>query len=106
MKYNFKEGKQRIIKMLEEQIEDFKKDMLQDIKGVINEEREDAMDQIEDIMQSIEFNTRFCKEAIGKVKCASNIYEILDAMESTVYEEMEETVLKELFGLESIIREN
>ena len=106
MKYNFKEGKQRVIKMLEEHIFNFKTDMSQDIKIIINEEREDAIDQVEDIIETIRINTNYHETAINKVKQASTIVEILDAMESTVYEEMEEAVLSELLGLESITREN
>ena len=106
MKYNFKEGKQRVIKMLEEHIFDFKTDMSQDIKTIINEEREDVIDQVEDIIDTIRINTNYHETAINKVKQASTIVEILDAMESTVYEEMEEAVLSELLGLESITREN
>ena len=106
MKYNFKEGKQRVIKMLEEHIFDFKTDMSQDIKTIINEGREDAIEQVEDIIESIRFNTNYCETAINKVKQASTVVEILDAMESTAYEEMEETVLTELFGLESVTRED
>jgi hypothetical protein len=106
MKYNFKEGKQRVIKMLEEHIFNFKTDMSQDIKIIINEEREDAIDQVEDIIETIRINTNYHETAINKVKQASTVVEILDAMESTVYEEMEETVLSELFGLESVTRED
>jgi hypothetical protein len=106
MKYNFKEGKQRVIKMLEEHIFNFKTDMSQDIKTIINEEREDVIDQVEDIIDTIRINTNYHETAINKVKQASTIVEILDAMESTVYEEMEEAVLSELLGLESITREN
>ena len=106
MKYNFKEGKQRVIKMLEEHIFDFKTDMSQDIKTIINEGREDAIEQVEDIIESIRMNTNYCEIAINKVKQSSTVVEILDAMESTAYEEMEETVLTELFGLESVTRED
>jgi hypothetical protein len=106
MKYNFKEGKQRVIKMLEEHIFNFKTDMSQDIKIIINEEREDAIEQVEDIIESIRMNTNYCEMAINKVKQSSTVVEILDAMESTAYEEMEETVLSELFGLESVTRED
>jgi hypothetical protein len=106
MKFNFEEGKQRIIKMLEEHIVDFKKDMLQDIKITINEDADisgtNAIDQIEDIIETIKTNTNYCEKAIGKVKQAKSIAEVLLAMENTCYEEMEETTLNELFGLEGI----
>jgi hypothetical protein len=106
MKYNFKEGKQRVIKMLEEHIFNFKTDMSQDIKIIINEEREDAIEQVEDIIESIRMNTNYCEKAIDKVEQASTVAEVLKAMYMTVYEEMEETVLSELFGLESVTRED
>ena len=106
MKYNFKEGKQRVIKMLEEHIFNFKADMSQDIKTIINEEREDAIEQVEDIIESIRMNTNYCEMAINKVKQASTVAEVLKAMCLTAYEEMEEIVLSELFGLESVVRED
>jgi hypothetical protein len=106
LRFNFEEGKQRVITMLEEQTVDFNKDMLQDIKGVINEEREDATEVIEEIIESIRLHTRFNEKAIDKVKQASTVAEVLKAMYMTVYEEMEETVLTELFGLESVTKED
>lgn len=106
MKYNFKKGKQRVIKMLEEHIFDFKTDMSQDIKIIINEGKEDAIEQVEDIIESIRMNTNYCEMAINKVKQASTVAEVLKAMCLTAYEEMEETVLSELFGLESVTRED
>jgi hypothetical protein len=106
MKFNFKEGKQRVIDMLETHIENFESDMLQDIRTVINEDREETVDQIEDIIESIRMNTNYCEKAIKKVQNSSTVAEILSSMEGTCYEEMEETVLTELFGLESITRED
>lgn len=106
LKFNFKEGKQRVIKMLEEHIDNFTHDMLQDIRIVINEDRNETVDQIEDIIESIRMNTNSCEKAIYKVKQAKSIAEVLDATENTCYEEMEEIVLNELFGLESITRED
>ena len=106
MKFNFNEGKQRVIDMLEEHIEDFSHDMLQDIRIVINEDREETVDQIEDIIKTIKTNTNHCMKAIEKVQNSSTVAEILASMELTCYEEMEETVLAELFGLKSITRED
>jgi hypothetical protein len=106
MKFNFKEGKQRVIDMLEEHIENFEFDMLQDIRTVINEDREETVDQIEDIIKTIKTNTNHCMKAIENVQNSSTVAEILTSMELTCYEEMEETVLAELFGLESITRED
>lgn len=105
LRFNFTEGKQRVIKMLEEHINDFTHDMLQDIRMIVNEDRDETIDQIEDIIESIRMNTNYCEKAIEKVEQASTIAEVLKAMYMTVYEEMEVTVLNELFGLKSVTRE-
>ena len=106
MKFNFKEGKQRVIDMLEGHIEDFEFDMLQDIKMSIQDIDRDTVDQIEDIIKTIKTNTNHCMKAIGKVQNSSTVAEILVSMELTCYEGMEETVLAYLFGLEDITRED
>jgi|LakMenEpi03Aug12_release.lakeMendotaPanAssembly.Ray.scaffolds.fasta_scaffold541955_2 hypothetical protein len=104
MKFNLEEGKQRVIKMLEEHIVDFKTDMLQDIKGVINEDREDTIEQIDDIIGSIKNNTLFVNIAIEGVREAITVTEVLDAMENTCFEETEERTILVLFGLgESVV---
>ena len=106
MKFNFKEGKQRVIDMLEGHIEDFEFDMLQDIKMSIQDINDDTVDQIEDIIKTIKTNTNHCMKAIEKVQNSSTVAEILASMELTCYEGMEETVLAYLFGLEDITRED
>jgi hypothetical protein len=106
LKFSFEEGKQRVIDMLEEHINDFTHAMLQDVRMIINEDRDEIVDQIEDIIESIRMNTNYCEKAIKKVQNSSTVAEILSSMEGTCYEEMEETVLTELFGLESITRED
>jgi hypothetical protein len=106
MKFNFKEGKQRVIDMLEGHIENFEFDMLQDVRISIQDIDENTVDQIEDIIKTIKTNTNHCMKAIEKVQNSSTVAEILASMELTCYEEMEETVLAELFGLESITRED
>jgi hypothetical protein len=106
MKFNFNEGKQRVVDMLEGHIEDFEFDMLQDIKMSIQDIDDDTVDQIEDIIKTIKTNTNHCMKAIEKVQNSSTVAEILTSMELTIYEEMEETVLAYLFGLESITRED
>jgi hypothetical protein len=106
MKFNFKEGKQRVIDMLEGHIENFEFDMLQDIKMSIQDINDDTVDQIEDIIKTIKTNTNHCMKAIEKVQNSSTVAEILLSMELTCYEGMEETVLAELFGLSSITRED
>ena len=47
-------------------------------------------------------NRNYAEKAIVKVQNANSIIKILAAMENTCFEEMEETVLNELFGLKSI----
>jgi hypothetical protein len=106
MKFNFNEGKQRVIDMLETHIENFEFDMLQDIKMSIQDINDDTVDQIEDIIKTIKTNTNHCMKAIEKVQNSSTVAEILTSMELTCYEGMEETVLAYLFGLESITRED
>jgi hypothetical protein len=106
LKFSFEEGKQRVIDMLEEHINDFTHAMLQDVRMIINEDRDEIVDQIEDIIESIRMNTNYCEKAIKKVQNSSTVAEILSSMEGTCYEEMEETVLTELFGLESITRKD
>jgi hypothetical protein len=106
MKFNFNEGKQRVIDMLEEHIDDFEFDMLQDIRISLQDTDKDTVDQIEDIIKTIKSNTRLVEKAIEKVQNSSTVAEILASMERTCYEEMEETVLTELFGLNSITRED
>ena len=103
--FDFDEGKERVIKMLEESIENFTHDMLIDVRSVINDEDEDVIDQIESIIDDIRTHERFIKEAIEKVKESTTVLEILGAMENTSFEEEEETVLCALFGLMSITRE-
>ncbi len=107
MKFNFNEGKQRVIDMLENSIKDFESDLLQDIKTIANRDRGDeTIDQIEDVINSIRMNANYCEKAIKKVQDSSTVAEILASMRNTVYEEMEETVLAELFGLDSLTRED
>jgi hypothetical protein len=104
MEFNFEEGKQRIIKLLENHIDDFTHDMMQDIRGVINGDREEVLDQIEDIIKTTRTNTELNKNAISKIQAASSVFEVLEAVEDTVFEEMEMEILTELFGLGEIIR--
>jgi hypothetical protein len=102
LRFNFEEGKQRVIVMLEEHIDGFTHDMLQDIGIVINRDKDETVDQIEDIIESIRLNSNACENAMLKVKSATSIIEVIEAMDDTGFEGMEETVLNELFGLESI----
>jgi hypothetical protein len=102
LRFNFEEGKQRVIAMLEEHVDSFTNEMFQDIGIVVNRDKDRTVDEIEDIIQSIRLNFNACKNAISKVKSATSIIEVIEAMDDTGFEEMEETVLNELFGLESI----
>lgn len=104
LEFNFNEGKQRVIDLLEEHIDNFTHDMLTDIRTIINEDRDEVVDQIEDIVKTIRSNTKYCEKAIKRVQDSSTVAEILTSMENTCYEEMEETVLNELFGLSSLTR--
>jgi hypothetical protein len=102
LRFNFEEGKQRVITMMSERVDNFTHDMLQDIRSVTNEDRDDTLDQIEEIIKSIRFTKHAIEIATERVKSAIYIQEVLEAMEDTMFEDMEETVLGELFGLESV----
>jgi hypothetical protein len=103
LRFNFEEGKQRVIAMMSERVDNFTHDMLQDIRLVINEDRDETLDQIEGIIESIRYTKRNTENATERVKSAIYIREVLEAMENTMFEEMEETVLGELFGVDIII---
>jgi predicted DNA-binding antitoxin AbrB/MazE fold protein len=103
MKFNFEEGKQRVIAIMSERVDDFTHDMLQDIRSVINEDRDETLDQIEEIIESIRFTKREVESATELVKSATSIQRVLEAMEETMFEGMEETVLGELFNVDIVI---
>jgi hypothetical protein len=100
VKFNFEEGKQRVIAMMSERVDNFTHDMLQDVRSVINEDRDETLDQIEEIIKSIRFTKRAVEVATERVKSAIYIQEVLEAMEDTMFEDMEETVLGELFNVD------
>lgn len=102
LEFNFEEGKQRVIDMLENHISDFERDMMHDVKITIDRAKVDVLEEVEDIIETARMNRNYAEKAIVKVQNANSIIKILEAMENTVYEEMEETVLNELFGLKSI----
>lgn len=104
MEFNFEEGKQRIIKLLENHIEDFTHDMMQDIRGVVNGDREEVLDQIEDIIWIIRKSNKLIELAIEKLQAANSVFEVLEAVEDTMFEDMEMEILTELFGLEEVIK--
>lgn len=103
MKFNFEEGKQRVITMMMDRVDDFTHDMFQDIRSVINEDRDETLDQIEEIIESIRFTKRDIENATEQVKSATSIQEVLEAMNDTMFEGMEETVLGELFNVDFIV---
>ena len=103
VKFNFEEGKQRVIAMMSERVDNFTHDMLQDVRSVINEDRDETLDQIEEIIKSIRFTKSAVEVATERVKSAIYIQEVLEAMEDTMFEDMEETVLGELFNVDIII---
>ena len=102
LEFNFEEGKQRVINLLENHINDFERDMMHDVKITIDRAKADVLEEVEDIIETARMNRNYAEKAIVKVQNANSIIKILAAMENTVYEEMEETVLNELFGLKSI----
>jgi hypothetical protein len=103
MKFNFEEGKQRVIAMMSERVDDFIHDMFQDIRSVINEDRDETLDQIEEIIESIRSTKRDIEHTTERVKSATSIQSVLWAMEGTMFEDMEETVLGELFNVDITI---
>jgi len=104
MEFNFEEGKQRVIKLLENHIDDFTHDMMQDIRGVVNGDREEVLDQIEDIIWIIRKSNKLIELAIEKLQAANSVFEVLEAVEDTIFEEMEMEILTELFGLKEVIK--
>lgn len=102
MNVNFKEGKERVIRRLVDFMEDFEKDMLQDIKIIINRDNEDATGDIEDIIECIRDHQNNTQLAIDKVTNANSLFEILKAMENTVFEEDEATILQAFLGVDSV----
>jgi hypothetical protein len=103
LEFNFEEGKQRVIAMMLEHVDNFIHDMMQDIRSVINEDRDETLDQIEEIIESIRYTKRNIENATERVKSAITIQEVLEAMNDTMFEDMEETVLGELFGVDIVI---
>ena len=102
MNIDFKESVQRVIDLLVDFSEGFEKDMLQDIKSIAFHEEEDAVDQIKDIIESIQINKRYAEEAITRLGKADSLKDVLLAMRNTVFEEEEATVLKAFLGVDSV----
>jgi len=102
MKIDFEAGKERVIQRLVSFIEDFEKDMLQDIKIIINRDDENATDEIESTIETIRTQQKFTQRAISNLEKAESIAEIFQAMECTVFEEDEATILQAFLGVDSV----
>jgi len=102
LEFSFHDGKQRVINMLESHIESFERDMLQDVKITIINDKEDMLDSVEDIVETARRNRNNVEKAIFKVKNSTCIQDILKAVGDTCFEEQEEIVLMELFDLKNI----
>lgn len=102
MKVDFKAGKERVVQRLVSFIEDFEKDMLQDIKIIVNRDNENTTDEVENIIESIRTNQKYTQLAIDKLANANSLFEILKAMENTVFEEDEATILQAFLGVDSV----
>ncbi len=102
LRFNFNEGKQRLINLMNESTSDIKSDMLKDLKLTLDEEREDILGEIEDIISTIRGFERTSNIVIERIEEADNIASIIAAFEYSVFEEMEETILCTFFGLENV----
>lgn len=102
MKFNFVEGKERVVAMINESLESLEDALLHDIRIIAGEGGPSALEDIESLIESIRHNKKLCETAIKRVKAAGSIQGVLKAMEYTSFEDMEETVLCELFGLNSL----
>ena len=102
MKFNFVEGKERVVDMIMESLESLEHDLLHDIRIIASEGGPSALEDIESLIESIRNNAKLGATAIKRVKAAGSIQGVLKAMEYTSFEDMEETVLCELFGLNSL----
>lgn len=102
--FNFEEGKQRVIAMLEEHIESFTKDMLQDAKICIDRDEYEAVYSVQDILDCIKMHTKSLNTTINKMKQATSVYDVLKATNDSPFEDLEETILCHLYGLESVTR--
>lgn len=102
MKFNFVEGKERVVDMIMESLESLEHTLLYDIRIIAGEGGSSALEDIESLIESIRYNADVGARAINRVKAAGSVQGVLKAMECTSFEDMEETVLCELFGLDSL----
>ena len=92
--YEFDAGIQRIVKYLENSIEQSKTDLFKDIKQC------DDIDDLRRALGDYEFNERIIEQAIENLEQARNISEVFDAVENTVLGDEEERIISLLLNIE------
>ena len=102
MKIDFKEGVQRVIDLLVDFNEGFEADMLRDIKVIADREEENALEEIEGIIESIRLYKRYAEDAITRLEKANSLKDVLLAMRNTMFEEDEASVLMAFLGVDSV----
>lgn len=102
MKVDFKAGKERVIQRLVSFIEDFEQEMLNDIKTVVNGDYENKTEEVEEILDTIKTQKKYIQLAINNLEDANSLFEIMQALEMTVFEEDEATILQEFLGVDSV----
>lgn len=102
MKIEFKEGVQRVIELLRQHDEDFKADMRQDIANIARAGEEDAIDEIEDIIESVRISTHYTNKAIEHLEKVTTLRGVFNALENTVFEEEEAPVLRAFFNVDGM----
>lgn len=102
MKVDFKAGKERVVQRLISFIEDFEHDMLEDIKIIVNSDRDNKTEQVEEILDTIKTQKKYTEEAITRLDKVYSLKDILLAMQNTVFEEDEATILQAFLGVDSV----
>ena len=97
---NFQEGKERVIAMVKDSIHNFTKESLGDVRVIIDLDRDEVFDEVENVVETIRYYTNDCEKAISKAKDADNVLQLLSAMEGTVFEDEEEKLFLEFFNLD------
>jgi hypothetical protein len=94
VKFDFNEGILRVKGYLENNIEQTKTDLFQDIKQC------DDIDDLRRAISDFEFNERVIEQAIENLEQAGSILEVLNAVEDTVLGGLDETVIGLLFNVD------
>jgi hypothetical protein len=94
VKFDFNEGILRVKGYLENNIEQTKTDLFQDIKQC------DDIDDLRRAISDFEFNERVIEQAIENLEQAGSILEVLNAVENTVLGGLDETVIGLLFNVD------